>query len=79
MAGDGEERTTQELAVDRAKFRLLKGLPMTTGQVAVLAGCDPKTVGNWIRSEKIAAVRLPGGTWIIAASEVRRVILGAAA
>lgn len=61
---------------DNAKFRLLNGLPLTTGQAAMLAGCDSKTVANWIRDGKVAATRTPGGRYIIAAAEVRRVILG---
>jgi excisionase family DNA binding protein len=52
---------------------------MSTGQAAALIGVDAKTVANWIRQEKVSAQKTPGGQYRIAADEVRRVILGAAA
>lgn len=61
----------------KAKFRLANGLPLTTGQASLLAGCDAKTFANWIRTGKVDATRTPGGHWLIPAAEVRRVILGA--
>jgi excisionase family DNA binding protein len=64
---------------DVARTRLLNGLPLSTGQVAALAGCDPKTVANWIRAERLAAVKTPGGHYLVSASEVREKVLGAAA
>lgn len=65
-----------EKVLEKAKFRLLNGLPMTTGQAAILAGCDPKTVANWIRDGKLTARQSPGGHWLIPSSEVMRVIAG---
>lgn len=63
---------------DTARQRLLSGLPLTTGQVAVLAGVDPKTVGNWIRAGKLGSTKTPGGHHLVSASEVRVKVLGAA-
>jgi excisionase family DNA binding protein len=62
-----------------AKTRLLSGLPLSTGQIAALAGVDPKTVGNWIRKGKLEATKTPGGHHLVPASEVRAKVLGAAA
>jgi excisionase family DNA binding protein len=63
---------------ERAKFRLISGLPLTTGQAAIIIGVDTRTVARWIRETKIDGTQGPGGQWIIPAAEVRRVI-GAAA
>ena len=77
--------TERELAglmpqdVEVAKTRLLGGLPLSTGQIAALAGVDPKTVGNWIRKGKMTGTRTPGGHYLVPASEVRAKVLGAAA
>lgn len=65
--------------VETAKERLLGGLPLSTGQIAMLAGCDPKTVANWIRAGKMTATQTPGGHYLVAASEVREKVLGVAA
>lgn len=65
--------------VEAAKDRLLSGLPLSTGQIALLAGCDPKTVANWIRAKKLDAVQTPGGHYLVPASEVRSKVLGVAA
>lgn len=66
-------------AVDAAKERLLEGLPLSTGQVALLAGCDSKTVVNWIKAGKMTATRTPGRRYLVSASEVRERVLGVAA
>lgn len=65
--------------IETAKTRLLGGLPLSTGQIAALAGVDPKTVANWIRAGKVDATQTPGGHYLVAASEVRAKVLGAAA
>jgi len=65
--------------VDTAKERLLGGLPLSTGQIALLAGVDPKTVANWIRAGKVEAKQTPGGHYLVAAAEVRDKVLGMAA
>jgi excisionase family DNA binding protein len=65
--------------VEIAKTRLLGGLPLSTGQIAALAGVDPKTVGNWIRRGKLNATQTPGGHYLVPAGEVRAKVLGAAA
>lgn len=65
--------------VEVAKNRLLGGLPLSTGQIAALAGVDPKTVANWIRAGKMSATQTPGGHYLVSASEVRAKVLGAAA
>lgn len=72
-------RKTAEQKARIAKDRLLNDLPLTTGQAALLAGVDPKTVANWVRWNKIEANRSPGGHWMIPASEMRKVVLGEAA
>ena len=64
---------------DVARSRLLSGLPLSTGQIAALAGVDPKTVGNWIRKGKLEASKTPGGHHLVPASEVRLKVLGATA
>lgn len=61
---------------DTARQRLLSGLPLSCAQIAVLAGCDNRTVANWLRSGKIEGTKTPGGHWLVAVSEVREKILG---
>ena len=61
---------------ETAKFRLLSGLPLSTGQAAVLAGVGPKTVSSWIRHGKVRASRSPGGHYLIPANEVRAILGG---
>jgi excisionase family DNA binding protein len=65
--------------VAEAKDRLLNGLPLSTGQVAALAGVDPKTVANWIRAGKMEATQTPGGHYLVSAYEVKVKVLGAVA
>jgi excisionase family DNA binding protein len=78
VAHTRETRDPDELA-QIAKRRLLNGLPLTTPQAAILAGCDKKTIANWLRAGRIEGTLTPGGHWLIPAGEIRRVVTGDAA
>ena len=69
----------RKILADKARERLIGGLPLSTGQIAALAGVDTKTVANWIRAGKVEATKTPGGHYLTAASEVREKVLGVAA
>jgi excisionase family DNA binding protein len=51
---------------------------LTPGEVATLFKVNPKTVTRWARSGKISAVRTLGGHRRFRASDIRRVLEGAA-
>lgn len=57
----------------RARYRLLNGLPMSTGEAGILIGVDNRTVGKWLRRGKIEGVHA-GSHWRVPSSEVRRVL-----
>jgi Helix-turn-helix domain len=68
----------RERMVEKAKYRLARGLPLKTGQAALLLGVDPRTVANWCRKHRIDGTQTPTGHWLVPASEVRRAMIGGA-